>query len=106
MLHLLFTGQDVHDLKLHVTEQKKCSLRAEVHWLALVGRSDRWLTESAVVRLGGIEVGAKAPTNEVAVVRCAYHSHSMSPMPAYLLRELLSPTFSQNMNQKELAFVF
>ena len=22
MLHLLFTGQDVHDLKLHVTEQK------------------------------------------------------------------------------------
>jgi len=33
-LHLLFTRQYVHDLKLHVTEREKCSLRAEVHWLA------------------------------------------------------------------------
>ena len=48
----------------------------------LVGRSDRWLTEPALVRLGGTEVGAKAPTNEVAVVRRAYHSHFMSPMAA------------------------
>jgi len=36
-LHLLFTRQYVHDLKLHVTEREKCSL---------AGQSDHWLTES------------------------------------------------------------
>jgi len=41
-LHLLFTRQYVHDVKLHVTEQEKCSLRAEVHWLA--NRTAGWLS--------------------------------------------------------------
>jgi len=31
MLHLLFTGQDVHDLKLHVAKQE--NVHFEVHWL-------------------------------------------------------------------------
>jgi len=49
MLHLLFTGQDVHDLKLHITEQENVHFEPKL----LVGRLDRWLTESPVVRLGG-----------------------------------------------------
>ena len=49
MLHLLFTGQDVHDLKLHITEQENVHFEPKL----LVGRLDRWLTESPVARLGG-----------------------------------------------------
>jgi len=49
MLHLLFTRQDVHDLKLHITEQENVHFEPKL----LVGRLDRWLTESPVVRLGG-----------------------------------------------------
>jgi len=32
-LHV-FTGKDVHNLKLHAIEQEIFSLRGEVHWLA------------------------------------------------------------------------
>jgi len=103
MLHLLLTGQDIHDLKLHVTEQEN------VHFEPKFTGWSIWPLAGWVCgrELRGTEVGAKAPTNEVAVVRHAYHSHFMTSMAAYLPRELLRlPLFNQNMNQKKLAFVF
>jgi len=100
MLHLLFTGQDIHDLKLHVTEQEN------VHFEPKFTGWSIWPLAGWVCgrELRGTEVGAKAPsTNKVAVVRHAYHFQFMTSMAAYLLRE---PLFNQNMNQKKLAFVF
>jgi len=49
MLHLLFTVQDVHDLKLHVTEQENVHFEPKFTGWSI----DRWLTEFPVVRLGG-----------------------------------------------------
>jgi len=94
MLHLLFTEQDVHDLKLHVTEQENVHFEPK-----FTGWSIRPLADcqvcSAVVRLGGTEVEWGG--------RRAVHL----PLPFYVpdasifaSRAPVSPTFNQNMNQK------
>jgi len=89
ILHLLFTRQYVHDLKIHVTEQEKCSLRAKVHWLA--NRTAGWL--SLLLGLCASEFrrnrkGHPGTYYEVAIARRAY-SHFISQMSAHSLRELL-----------------
>jgi len=47
MLHLLFTGQDVHDLKLHVTEQKNVHIEPKFSGWSIRPLAD-WVCGSEV----------------------------------------------------------